>query len=208
MSEPEHPQIYLISPPEFELSGFSDQLGRMLDQFEIACVRLRMSTDDPDTIGRAADLLRDTCHNREVPLVIDSHYRLVETHGLDGVHLSDGTRQLRDIRKELGSDAIIGCYCGASRHNGMSAGEAGADYIAFGPVTESPLGGPVPAEFETFEWWSQVVEIPVVAEGYITLEAAETLAPVTDFFALGQEVWAANDGPEAALAEFHRQIGA
>ncbi|MCP5087281.1 MAG: thiamine phosphate synthase [Rhodobacteraceae bacterium] len=206
MSEPEHPQIYLITPPEFELSEFSNSLGAIFGTFDIACLRLRMSSDDADTIGRAADVLRDTCHKYEIPLVIDSHYRLVTTHGLDGVHLADGARRLRDIRKELGGDAIIGSYCGASKHTGMAAGEAGADYIAFGPVTQSPLGGTEMAEYETFKWWSEVVEVPVVAEGYVTLEAVEKLAPVTDFFALGQEIWGAKTGAETALKAYFERM--
>ncbi len=206
MSEPEHPQIYLITPPEIELLHYADQLGRVLDKFAIACVRLRLSSEDADGIGRAADVLRETCHQREVPLLIDSHYRLVETHGLDGVHLTDGAKQIRFVRKELGDDAVIGSYCETSRHNGMSAGESGADYIAFGPITDNPLGGPELAKFETFEWWSQVIELPVVAEGHVTLDAAEKLAPVTDFFALGPEIWGVADGPEAALKAYLQRI--
>lgn len=204
MSDPEkeQPQIYLITPSEFELSSFGEQLAAVLDTFEIPCVRLRLATDDTDTIGRTADVLRDICHQREVPIVIDSHFRLVETHGLDGVHLPDGAKRIRYIREELGTDAIIGSYCGASRHNGMTAAETGADYVSFGPMSDTGLGDGTLAELETFEWWSQVVEVPVVAEGAITLETAEKLAPITDFIALGSEVWNAENSPEAMIRAY------
>ena len=206
MATQEQPQIYLITPPQIEPAGFAGQLKRVLDRFAIACVRLRLSAGDADTIGRAADLLRETCHAAEVPLIIDSHYRLVKSHGLDGVHLPDGARQLRDIRKQLGGDAIIGGFCGASRHAGLTAAEMGADYVSFGPVSDTALGDGTIAELETFKWWSQMIELPVVAEGYVTLQAAEKLAPVTDFFALGQEIWGADEGPEAALQAYLTRI--
>lgn len=202
MAEQEHAQIYLITPPDFDLSGFSTELAGLLDSFPVACVRLRSASEDADSIGRSADLLRDICHQRDVPIVMETHFRLIESHGLDGVHLVDSRQNLRDLRKELGQEAIIGSYCGSSRHAGITAGEAGADYVAFGPVTETPLGSDTPVEFETFEWWSQMIELPVVAEGAITLDMAEKLAPVTDFFAFGSELWSAPEGAKTMLQKY------
>ena len=95
MAEIEQPQTYLISPPEFELSSYADLLSRMLDLHEIACVRLAMSTRDEGMIGKAADTLREICHSRDVPLLLQSHFFLVERFGLDGVHLTDGARSIR-----------------------------------------------------------------------------------------------------------------
>ena len=139
MSSDDTPQIYLITPSEIELSRFPDQLARCLDTLPVACLRLSMASQDEDHIARAADAVRDIAHARDVALVIDSHVLLVERLGLDGVHLTDGARSVRKTRKDLGADAIIGSFCNASRHDGMSAGEAGADYIAFGPVGTTPL---------------------------------------------------------------------
>jgi len=206
MSEQDHPGIYLISPTDFSLSVFAEQLAGILDTFEIPCVRLRGFSDDADTIARAADVLREICHQREVPIVIDNHYRIAQSHGLDGVHLTTGTKHLRDLRKELGADAIIGSYCGDSRHTGITAGEIGADYVSFGPVTQSPLASDQIAAFDTFEWWSEMINLPVVAEGFVTLEAAEKLAPVTDFFALGAEIWNAGTDPETTLRDYLKRI--
>ena len=206
MANPEHPQIYLITPNTFELSRFNSDLAALLDAFDIACVRLRLATENTDEIGRTADLLRETCHGREVPLVIENHSRLVDPHGLDGVHLTDGARQVRDLRKSLESEAIIGSFCENSRHAGLSAGEAGADYIAFGPVVEHPLFANYPVDTGTLEWWSQMVELPVVAEGGLTLDLAETLAPHADFFALGSEVWDQEESPAKTLAAYLDRI--
>ncbi|GFE66794.1 thiamine phosphate synthase [Litoreibacter roseus] len=194
----ETPQIYLITPPEVELSSFPAALGRVLDSTDIACLRLSLAAKDEDTISRTADLIREDAHNRDIPLIIDTHFRLVERLGLDGVHLTDGARSVRAVRKELGADTVIGAFCGASRHEGFNAGEIGCDYISFGPMTDTGLGDGTLAEFDIFEWWSQMIELPVVAEGALTVEIVEQLAGVTDFFAVGPEIWSSDD-PSTAL---------
>lgn len=196
--EPQTPQIYLITPPEIELSTFPASLSRIMDDVDIACVRLSLAAQDEDAVSRAADLLRETCHARDIPLILDTHVRLVEKLGLDGVHLTDGARTVRYARKELGADLVIGAYCEASRHEGMNAGESGADYVALGPMSDTGLGtGDVAAQAD-FEWWSQMIELPVVAEGGLTLDLVTQFAPFTDFFAIGPEIWASDD-PLAAL---------
>jgi thiamine-phosphate pyrophosphorylase len=199
MTETDRPQIYLITPPELDLEVFPDQLAAVLDATEIACVRLALSSRDEDTIARAADALRTVAHARDVALVIEAHVLMVTRLGLDGVHLTDGARSVRKVRKDLGTDAIVGAFCGISRHDGMNAAEAGADYVAFGPVGETPLGDGSRVEFDLFDWWSQVIEVPVVAEGALTVDLIAQYGPVTDFLGLGPELWSAAD-PAAALA--------
>lgn len=197
---PETAQLYLISPPEFELSQFPDQLARVLDSEEVSCVRLSMASHDEDRISRAADALRDVCQTRDVALVIDSHIQLVERLGLDGVHLLDSARTVRHARKELGADAIIGAFCGVSNHDGMSAGENGADYVSLGPVGMTPLGDGRRAETEMFQWWSEMIEVPVVAEGALSIENMTELAPFVDFFGIGNEIWSQDDPLDALKA--------
>lgn len=195
------PQIYLLTPAAFDVETFPAQLAAVLDAHDVACVRLALASKDEATLGRAADACREVCHARDVAIVIDSHVALAERHGLDGVHLADGSRSLRAVRKTLGADAIIGCYCGASRHDGMTAGEIGADYVAFGPAGATGLGDGTQADKELFEWWSLMIEVPVVAEGALDVETIKVLAPHTDFFAIGEEIWSTDD-PVATLGTF------
>lgn len=198
MAEPEFPQIYLITPPVVSLQDFPATLARVLDAHHIACVRLALATQEATDVAKIADALRDTCHARDVALVIDSHIGMVARLGLDGVHLNDGPRHVRTARKELGADAIVGAFCGTSRHDGMSAGEAGADYVSFGPVRDTGLGDGIIAERDLFAWWSEMIEVPVVAEGGLDKAVTRELAPVTDFFGIGPEIWTSED-PATAL---------
>jgi thiamine-phosphate pyrophosphorylase len=185
----DQPNLYLITPTSFEIEAFVPRLAAILDAEPIACLRLALVTEDEDHLARAADSLREVAHARDVPLVLSGHAGLVERLGLDGVHLTDGPRHVRATRKTLGPDAIVGAFCGTSRHDGMTAGEAGADYISFGPLGDSALFDGPRVEHDLFAWWSEMIELPVVAEGALDVALIEAFAPVTDFFAIGAEIW-------------------
>lgn len=206
MAAADRPQIYLVTPPELDLELFPARLAPVLDAVEIGCLRLALASRDEDHVARAADALREIAHARDVALVIEHHVQLVERLGLDGVHLTDGARSLRKVRKDLGADAIIGAHCGTTRHEGINAAEAGADYVTFGPVGVTALGDGARAEAGLFEWWSEMIEVPVVAEGALTRDLVAQLAPVTDFFAFGQEIWGAED-PAAVLRDLVGAMG-
>ena len=178
----------------------------VLDGIDVACLRLALATRDEDRIARAADALREVAHARDVAIVIESHLLLVERHGLDGVHLTDGARTVRHARKELGADAIVGAFCRTSRHEGMNAGEAGADYVSFGPIGPTPLGDGAVVEFDLFQFWSEAIEVPVVAEGALTEALVAEYGSVTDFFAVGEEIWRSED-PLAALRALMAPLG-
>ena len=199
MTDSEHPQIYLITPPAPDPSWYSTTLPAVLDTHPVACLRLSLASADEAHIARAADACREVAHARDVALVIDSHLMLVDRLGLDGVHLTDAARSVRAARKELGPDAIIGAFCGSSKHEGVNAGEAGADYVSFGPAGASALGDGSRADAELFAWWTEMIELPVVAEGQLDADLIRALAPVTDFFGIGNEIWNTDD-PATALA--------
>lgn len=205
MTSEDQPQIYLITPPAFELEPFAVQLANVLDAHEVACVRLALASSDEDTVARTADTLREVTHARDIALVISEHLMLVQRLGLDGLHLNDA-RNVRAARKELGPDAIVGAFCGTSRHDGMNAGEAGADYVCFGPLQAGSLGDGSFAEPELFQWWSEMIEVPVVAEGGLTEDLARQLAPYTDFFGIGDEIWTA-DSPADRLGVLLSAMG-
>ena len=192
----------MITPSDFELSVFPDQLAACLDSTEIACVRLTMATKDESRISRAADALRDVTHQRDVALVIDTHFMMVERLGLDGVHLTDAARSVKKVRKELGEDSIIGSFCNASSHDGMTAGELGVDYVSFGPAGKTQLGSGETAPKDLFQWWSQMIETPVVAEGALSESIIQDLAPFTEFFAIGDEIWT-SDSPNDTLLKLN-----
>ena len=93
----------------------------------------------------------------------------------------------------MGKDAIVGAFCGISKHNGITAGEAGADYISFGPLSNTTLKDGTIANPDLFMWWSTMIEIPVISEGGLNKEVVHDLENATDFLAFGNEIWKANN---------------
>ncbi|MEO1549825.1 MAG: thiamine phosphate synthase [Pseudomonadota bacterium] len=193
------PQLYLVAPAQGPLGAVIEGVARLLDSAAFACVRLPAAGRDEETLSRMGDGLRELVHPYDIPLVLDDHYRLAAHLGLDGVHLTSGARDVRAARAHLDKDAIIGAFCATSRHQGMTAGEIGADYISFGPVAHSALGSGDVAERELFAWWAEMIELPVVAEGGLGLDEVAALKDAADFLCFGEEVWSDPTGPEAAL---------
>ena len=198
MGTQELPQIYLVTPSILDLETYPVQLAQILDTVDIACLRLGLSSTDEDEIARTADALRDVAHARDIMLVIERHALMVDRLGLDGVHLMDGGRNLRQLRKDMGNDIILGAFCNTSRHEGIGAGEAGADYVSFGPVVASTLGDGNQVDPELLSWWSEMIEVPVVVEGGLTQGVIRNLSNKVDFFAIGPEIWSTED-PLASL---------
>ena len=203
MIKSEQPKLYIISPAEFEIERFSDDLKLILDSIEISCFRLALSTQDENTIAKTTDVIRNICHSRDVAIVIEDHFLFVQKHGLDGVHLSDGARNVRKARKDLGKEAIVGAFCGNSKHNGITAGEAGADYISFGPLSNTNLKDGTIAKPDLFMWWSTMIEVPVVSERGLNKKVVNDLQNATDFLAFGDEIWK-GDNP---LSELNHLLG-
>jgi thiamine-phosphate pyrophosphorylase len=198
----DRPQIYLSTPAQFDLPAFLPRLAAVLDAAPVACLRLALAGSDETVLGRAADTIGETCRQRDLAVVIDRHWKLAVRHGLDGVHLPDGARHVREARKALGPDRVVGAFCGTSRHDGMTAAEIGADYVSFGPVGASPLlGDGSRAGADLFAWWAAMIETPVVAEGGLTPALAESLTEGADFVCLGDEIWSADD-PAAAIRAY------
>ncbi|MEM9010746.1 MAG: thiamine phosphate synthase [Pseudomonadota bacterium] len=194
------PEIYLITPPEVEIPAFAVRLAALLDTGLVACVRLALASADQGRLTAVAQALRPVCHDRDVALILDTHWRLVRELGLDGVHLPDGARHVREARRALGPKLTVGAFCGTSRHAGLAAGEAGADYVSFGPVGDpGELGDGRSVEADVFAWWGEIIELPVVAEGGVTVETARPLLPHIDFLAVGPEIWGQADPVQALV---------
>ncbi|MEL6481522.1 MAG: thiamine phosphate synthase [Pseudomonadota bacterium] len=180
MSE-DAPRLYLVTPrnasPEALVPGLEAALGLGL----VACLRLDLDAADDDAWTQAVNLLMPACHAADVPLIVTDRPALVEPLGLDGVHLARSDASVKKLRAKLGTDRIIGASGGSSRHRAMTLAEAGADYVTLGPVSDG--GAPVEgkADDALFQWWAEMIETPVVAEGGVDLAAARRLAETTDF---------------------------
>jgi len=176
---------------------FSDRLKRALDAGPVAAFQFRVKDVDQHEAARLGEPLRAICADRDVAFIVNDSISLAKRLGADGVHLGQEDGDPREARSVLGPAAQIGVTCHDSRHLAMEAGEAGADYVAFGSfyptVTKQVRHHPEPS---ILSWWSTVFEIPCVAIGGITpANAAPLVAAGADFIAVSNAVWG---GDEAA----------
>jgi thiamine-phosphate pyrophosphorylase len=201
-------QLYLISPPAIEVN-FVDALARAFDGGKVAAFQLRLKGIDEHAIARLAEPVQRLCAEREVAFIVNDSMALAKRLGADGVHLGQGDGDPREARKLLGPSAQIGVTCHDSRHLAMEAGEAGADYVAFGAfyptATKETTHRP---EASILSWWTTVFELPCVAIGGITVDNAGPLVRAgADFLAVSGAVWAHPDGPEAGVRAFGAVLG-
>lgn len=202
-------KLYLISPAVID-DGFPDALTAALDGGPVAAFQLRLKGIDDDAIARAAEPLQRICAERDIAFIINDSMALAKRLGADGVHLGQGDGDPREARRLLGPAVQIGVTCHDSRHLAMEAGEAGADYVAFGAfyptATKETLHRPDPA---ILSWWTTLFELPCVAIGGITADNAQPLVNAgADFLAVSGAVWNHEGGPGAGVAAFASVLGA
>jgi len=189
-------QLYLISPLDVT-GGFADRLARALDAGPVAAFQFRVKQVDQHEAARLAEPLQRVCADREVAFIVNDSVSLAKRLGADGVHLGQDDGDPREARSILGPDVQIGVTCHDSRHLAMEAGDAGADYVAFGAfhptTTKDTTHRP---EVSILSWWATLFELPCVAIGGITpANAPPLVAAGADFLAVSSAVWG---GDEAA----------
>ncbi|WP_267393289.1 MULTISPECIES: thiamine phosphate synthase [unclassified Sphingomonas] len=199
-------QLYLISPLDVT-GGFADRLARALDAGPVAAFQFRIKDVDQHAAAALADPLQRICAERDVAFIVNDSISLAKRLGADGVHLGQEDGDSREARTALGPNAQIGVTCHDSRHLAMEAGEAGADYVAFGsfyPTTTKEVKHH--AEPSILSWWASMFELPSVAIGGITpANAAPLIVAGADFIAVSGAVW--NGDEAAAIRDFAALLG-
>lgn len=207
MSEPST-QIYLISPQDVA-GDFPARLERALDAGKgiVTAFQFRVKGMDQHDAARLAEPLQAICADRDVAFIVNDSVALAKRLKADGVHLGQGDGNPRNARDKLGRETQIGVTCHASKHLAMEAGEAGADYVAFGAFFESSTKDKGDAERPTpdiIAWWTQLFEIPCVAIGGITPSNCGPLVQAgADFLAVSGAVW---NGDEVEVINAFKRI--
>ena len=224
-------QLYLISPPTVGISAFKESLAAALSAGNVGAFQLRLKQADDDSIKHAIRELMPVCRDAGVAFIINDRPDLCAEFSCDGVHIgqedlintsaiaswraheapleADSRATMAAIRDMVGDDAVIGVTCHASKHLAMEAGEAGADYVAFGafyPTTSKPAeklakwGTPTT---DILEWWHAYMTLPCVAIGGINPNNCSQLIQAgADFIAVINAVWNHPQGPAAAVKAF------
>lgn len=190
-------RLYLLSPPQLDdLKGFAQNLEDALSQGGVACFQLRLKTPEGDGVTdeqvlAAAEALLPVAAKHGVPFLLNDRPDLAKQVGADGVHIGQKDASYEAARALLGKEASIGVTCHNSRHLALEAGEAGADYVAFGAFFPTATKAPPSfAEASLLTWWQDVTTVPCVAIGGINAGNCADLATAgADFVAVSSGVW-------------------
>lgn len=202
-------RLYLITPPAIDLATFPDRLAAALDAGDVAAVQLRLKGIEEAGLRRAIDRLRPVAQSRDVAFILNDRPDLAVAQGCDGAHVGQTDTPAAVARKLLG-ERMLGVTCHNSRDLAMTAGEEGADYVAFGAFFPTATKeAPTQADPDILEWWSELMELPCVAIGGIT---AANCAPLVragaNFLAVVGAVWNHPDGPGAGVREMNAAMAA
>ena len=197
-------RLYLISPPRIAPIDFASVLKDALQGGDVASFQLRLKGVSDDEIARACDVLRPIVQGHGTAFILNDRPDLAAALGCDGVHIGQEDASYADARALL-PKGIVGVTAHDSRHLAMEAGEAGADYVAFGAFFPTTTKEPkTVADIELLRWWSEMMVVPVVAIGGITVANAPVLVEAgADFLAVAAGVWTHADGPQAAVRAFN-----
>lgn len=214
MTEPtrERTLLYLITPPQIEDGeAFLRQFEAALEGGPVASLQIRLKKEgviDTAATRKIAQLVKPVCQANDIALIINDSPSLCRALEADGVHLGMEDEDIGAARELVGPDVIIGATCKNSRHAAMIAGEAGADYVAFGAFYPTDTkANTVQADPEILTWCQMFLTLPCVAIGGITADNASPLIEAgADFLAVSSGVWDHHDGPADAVDKFNRLI--
>ena len=197
-------RLYLITPPKLEPRAFAETLKRALGAGDVASLQLRLKDVSDDEIEQAVNRLMPIAQAADVAFILNDRPDLAKKFGCDGVHVGQDDASYAGARAVMGP-GIVGVTCHDSRHLAIEAAEAGADYVAFGaffPTTTKDAK--TQADLDLLTWWAEVMVVPCVAIGGITVENAKPLvAAGADFMAVSSGVWNHPEGPDAAVKAFN-----
>ncbi|HXI99854.1 MAG TPA: thiamine phosphate synthase, partial [Micropepsaceae bacterium] len=196
---------YLITPPKFEVKPFAETLKRALDAGDVACVQLRPKGVTDEDILRSGEILMPVTQRAGAAFILNDRPDLAARLGADGVHIGQEDASYSEARAAMGRDRIVGVTCHNIRHLAIEAAEAGADYVAFGAFFPTATkAAETHAEPEIIQWWSEMMVVPCVAIGGITVENCRVLIEAgADFLAVASGVWDYPQGPAAAVKTFN-----
>ncbi len=168
--------------------GALERLAAARGAGAVASVVLRAPGGQALTAAQAAPLVA-AGQRAGIAMLLDTDAELARTLRADGVHIPASEAALPALqaaRAWVGGRTIVGVDAGQSRHDAMSLGEAGADYVAFGiPAFAEDRDDAIEHRLDLVAWWAEIFEVPVVAMDVTDTEAARELAAAgADFVCL------------------------
>jgi thiamine-phosphate pyrophosphorylase len=199
------PRLYLLTPPVEDpaaVAGLADAMSGA----DVAAVLLRLVDADERSLINLVKKIAPIVQDRDAALLLAGRDDIVARSGADGAHLGS-VDALKDAVPRLKPKNIAGVGGLQTRHDAMTAGEAGADYVMFGDPDEDGNRAAFDAILDRVGWWAEVFEVPCVAYAARLDEIDALAAAGADFVAVGDAVFDDPRGLKTALAEASARLG-
>lgn len=199
-------ELYLLTPSFLDPLKFKPLLIEALEVGRVAAVQLRLKNVSDNEIRKAINILQPAVQDRNIAFILNDRPDLAKECGCDGAHIDMKDTPIELARAQLGDDLQLGVSCYDSRDMAMKAGEKGADYITFG-FPSSSKDTDIRASINLISWWSEIMEIPVVATGGITAENCKPFVKAgADFLSVIDAVWNHTEGPAQGVKSILKAI--
>jgi thiamine-phosphate pyrophosphorylase len=199
------PRLYLATPEVDDPSHLIASLPGLLAEADVAAVLVRLKPTDQRTMISRVMALAPMIQDHGAALLLEGHVELVARAGADGAHLA-GIAAMEEALPTLKPDRIAGVGALTTRHDSMTAGELGADYVLFGEPDAKGQRPSVEAIVERLQWWAELFEPPCVGFAASCEEAREFARAGADFVLVGDFIWADPRGAAAALKEAEQVV--
>ena len=166
--------LYLVSGQRLAAGSLVDLVPELVDA-GVNIIQLReKELEALDTI-RTAEPIAGACRDAGVPFIINDRPDVALAVGADGVHLGQNDLPVEVARRVLGDEPIVGRSTHTIEELDAEATRSGVDYIAVGPVTETPTkpGRPAAGLRLVEHAAARDIKIPWFAIGGINTENLE-----------------------------------
>lgn len=142
----------------------------------VTCVQLREKEMDDEALFREALSLRELCHARGVPFIVNDNLAVATRCGADGIHVGQEDMNAKDVRARVGDEMSLGVSV-KDVEEALRAVHDGADYLGVGAVfPTSTKSDATLVTIETLRDICSAVKVPVVAIGGIREDNIRRLA--------------------------------
>ncbi|MBZ9651908.1 thiamine phosphate synthase [Psychroflexus montanilacus] len=158
-------------------------------------IQLRDKSSTDAELENTAKALQQLCSKKGATFFINDRVQLARNIGADGVHVGFSDQTVRETRKVVGGQMLIGVSCYGDLERAKQAVQDGADYVAFGafyPSKTKPKADVVSKE--VISEAKKQLDVPVCVIGGIHRDnIAEIAAYQPDLYALVSDIFGSGD---------------
>ena len=182
--------IYLISPNKIN-KNFYKNLDQVLASKKVKYFQLRLKSYPKSKIIRIGKKIRKITIKHKVNFIINDFPDLVNKIKADGCHLGQSDSSIKNSKKFLKTNKIIGVTCHGSKKLISAALEDKPDYLAIGSFFKSKLKPNAKrAKRNLIVWCKRKSKIPIVGIGGINNKNYKSLIKFgLNYLAISSFIW-------------------